>query len=94
MEEGKFWRVHALIANEILEEISKKDKNCVLFKLDFEKAYDSFDWGHLYMMKLLGFNEKWCSWIKEFISTGESSYGELMLQNGMAKVNHSLPFFS
>ena len=36
-----------LIANEIVDEMSKYKKELLLFKVDFEKAYDSVDWGYL-----------------------------------------------
>lgn len=32
-----------LVANEILDEAKKKKKEVVLFKVDFEKAYDCVD---------------------------------------------------
>ena len=30
-----------LVANETLEEVKRKKKKCVVFKVDYEKAYDS-----------------------------------------------------
>ena len=39
-----------LIANEIVDETRKKKKELLLFKVDFEKAYDSVDWKYLYTM--------------------------------------------
>jgi hypothetical protein len=36
-----------LIANEVVDEARKKKKDLMLFKADFEKAYDSVDWGYL-----------------------------------------------
>ena len=36
----------------------------VLFKLDFEKAVDSANWGYLEeIMNLMGFGQKWNSWV-------------------------------
>jgi hypothetical protein len=38
----------------------KKKKDCLIFKVDFEKAYDSVDWGFLvYMMRRVGLCPKW-----------------------------------
>jgi hypothetical protein len=34
-----------LIANEVVDEAKKAKKELMLFKVDFEKAYDSVDWG-------------------------------------------------
>lgn len=36
-----------LIANEVVDETRKLKKELMLFKVDFEKAYDSVDWGYL-----------------------------------------------
>lgn len=36
-----------LIANEVVDETQKLKKELMLFKVDFEKAYDSVDWGYL-----------------------------------------------
>ncbi|PNX72596.1 cysteine-rich receptor-like protein kinase, partial [Trifolium pratense] len=36
-----------LIANEIVDEARKSKKDLMLFKVDFEIAYDSVDWGYL-----------------------------------------------
>jgi hypothetical protein len=36
-----------LIANEVVDEARKSNKELMVFKVDFEKAYDSVDWGYL-----------------------------------------------
>ncbi|MCI96789.1 cysteine-rich receptor-like protein kinase, partial [Trifolium medium] len=36
-----------LIANEVVDDARKLRKDLLLFKVDFEKAYDSVDWGYL-----------------------------------------------
>jgi hypothetical protein len=36
-----------LIANEIVDEAPKSKKELMLFKVDFDKAYVSVDWGYL-----------------------------------------------
>lgn len=37
----------------------------MIFKVNFEKAYDSISWDFMYyMMGRLGFSEKWVRWIK------------------------------
>lgn len=30
-----------VVANEVLEKMKRRKKSCVIFKVDFEKAYDS-----------------------------------------------------
>ncbi|XP_068486340.1 uncharacterized protein [Phaseolus vulgaris] len=54
-----------VMANEVLEEIKRKRKSGVCFKVDFEKAYDSVRWNFLFdMLHRLGFHEKWILWVK------------------------------
>jgi len=51
----------------------------LLFKVDFEKAYDSIDWGYLdEVMCKMGFLFLWRKWIKECIGTATT----LVLVNG------------
>jgi len=33
--------------NEIVDEVNRHKKELLLFKVGFEKAYDSIDWGYL-----------------------------------------------
>lgn len=41
----------------------------MLFKVDFEKAYDSLLLDYLLeIMMIIGFGVMWCGWIKEFLS--------------------------
>nr|KYP72270.1 Transposon TX1 uncharacterized [Cajanus cajan] len=49
-----------LIANEILEEAKRKKKQCLLFKVDFEKAYDSVNWEYIFfVMEKMRFPISW-----------------------------------
>lgn len=36
-----------LIANEVVDEARKLKKELLMFKVGFEKSYDSVDWGYL-----------------------------------------------
>jgi len=59
-----------LVANEIVDEARKCQKELILFKVDFEKAYDTIDWGYLDdVMSKMGFPTLWRKWIKECIGT-------------------------
>ncbi|XP_071695360.1 uncharacterized protein [Rutidosis leptorrhynchoides] len=53
-----------LILNEIMSWYKKNNCKMLLFKVDFEKAYDSVNWDYLcFMLSSLGFGSKWCGWI-------------------------------
>lgn len=46
----------------------------MIFKIDFEKVYDSLAWYYLFtIMDLMGFSSKWINWIKACLSTNISS---------------------
>ena len=60
--EGRGLLDSILVANEVLEEIKRKKKSCMFFKVDYEKAYDSVRWDFIYyMLGRLDFCEKWIS---------------------------------
>jgi hypothetical protein len=55
--------------HEILHETKRKKKCGVILKLDFEKSYDKVSWAFLMdCLRIRGFNEKWCGWIRQVIS--------------------------
>jgi hypothetical protein len=63
-----------LVANEIVDEARKSKKELMLFKVDFEKAYDSIDWNCLdEVMLKMSFPTLWRKWIKECIATATAS---------------------
>lgn len=63
-----------LVANETIDEAKSKKKACLVFKVDFEKAYDSVNWSFLYyMMQRLGFCDKWIRWIKGCVESASVS---------------------
>lgn len=48
-----------LLANEIVNEAKRKKKECLIFKVNFEKAYDFVSWEFLfYMLRKMRFCEK------------------------------------
>lgn len=58
--------INAEIAHSIQHNLTKE----VIFKVIFEKAFDSKGWDFLlYTISLQGFGNMWCSWIKSIIST-------------------------
>ena len=63
-----------VIANECLDEVKRKKEDCIVFKVDFEKAYDSVHWDYLdYMMEKLGLCSRWISWIKNCLKSSTIS---------------------
>ncbi|GLT52165.1 hypothetical protein SLA2020_255190 [Shorea laevis] len=63
-----------IITNEIIHEAKQSKKPMLVFKADFEKAYDSVNWELLAeMMNKLGFSTKWRAWIKECLSSATVS---------------------
>jgi hypothetical protein len=63
-----------LIANEVVDEARKSKKELMLFKVDFEKAYDSVDWGYLdAVMGRMTFPPLWRKWMRECVCTTTAS---------------------
>jgi hypothetical protein len=76
-----------LVANEVVDEARKSKKELLLFKVDFEKAYDSIDWSYLdEVMVKMRFPTLWRKWIKECIGTATAS----VLVNGSPTDEFSL----
>ncbi|GKC34188.1 RNA-directed DNA polymerase, eukaryota [Tanacetum coccineum] len=62
------------ILNEVLQWCKKKKKQSLIFKVDFEKAYDSVRWDFLDdILKKFGFGEKWCKWIQSCLRSSRGS---------------------
>jgi hypothetical protein len=54
-----------MVVNEVIDLAKKTGKECIVLKVDFEKAYDSVDWGFLeYMLQRYGFCRKCIEWMK------------------------------
>ncbi|GAU49945.1 hypothetical protein TSUD_408400 [Trifolium subterraneum] len=89
-----------LIANEVVDEARKFKKDLMLFKVDFEKACDSVDWGYLDdVMGRMSFPDLWRKWIKECVSTATASVlvndsptKEFPLERGLRQGDPLSPF--
>ncbi|GAU41930.1 hypothetical protein TSUD_139160 [Trifolium subterraneum] len=89
-----------LIANEAVDEARKSKKELMLFKVDFEKAYDSVDWGYLdNVMGRMSFLALWRKWIKECVCTATASVlvngsptNEFPLERGLRQGDPLSPF--
>nr|GEU72270.1 RNA-directed DNA polymerase, eukaryota, reverse transcriptase zinc-binding domain protein [Tanacetum cinerariifolium] len=63
-----------LILNEVIDWYRKRKKKLMIFKVDFEKAFDSLRWDLLELvMAKLGFGTRWCNWIKGCLRHARSS---------------------
>lgn len=88
------------IQYEIVDEARKRKKELILFKVDFEKAFDSIDWGYLdEVMCKTGFPFLWRKWIKECFGTATalvlvngSPTDEFPLERGSRQVDPLSPF--
>ena len=62
------------MANEVVEEARRSKRSCIVFKVNFEKAYDSMPWQFLfYMMRRMGFHERWIRWIRSCLTSASIS---------------------
>ncbi|GJU03526.1 RNA-directed DNA polymerase, eukaryota, reverse transcriptase zinc-binding domain protein [Tanacetum coccineum] len=53
------------ILNEVLSWCKRKEKHTLIFKVDFEKAYDSVRWDFIDdVLSKFGFEDKWRKWIQ------------------------------
>ena len=60
----------ALIANEAVDSMLRRNDGGVVCKLDIEKAYDHLNWEYvLEVMRRMGFGQRWLSWISWCMST-------------------------
>jgi hypothetical protein len=89
-----------LFVNEVVDLAKKAKRECLILKVDFEKAYDSVDWGFLeYMMRRVGMEEKWVRWMKACIFCGNISIlvngsptEEINVQRGLKQGDSLAPF--
>ncbi|RVW72587.1 hypothetical protein VitviT2T_011580 [Vitis vinifera] len=71
-----------LIANEIVDERRRSGEEGVIFKIDFEKAYDHVRWDFLdQVLEKKGFSPRWRKWMSGCLS----SVSYAVLVNGSAK---------
>jgi len=72
--EGRHMLHSVVIANEVVEEAKRCQKPCFVFKVDYEKAYDSMSWEFLfYMMRIMGFVSKWIQWMSGCLKSASIS---------------------
>jgi hypothetical protein len=89
-----------LVINELVDFAKKTGRECLIFKVDFEKAYDSVEWSFLdYMLGRFGFDERWKSWIRTCVFAGNMSIlvngsptEEINIKRGLKQGDPLAPF--
>ncbi|GJR52786.1 RNA-directed DNA polymerase, eukaryota [Tanacetum coccineum] len=62
------------ILNELIQWCKSKKKQTMIFKIDFEKAYDSVRWDYLDdVLEKFGFGSKWRGWIHNCLHSSKGS---------------------
>jgi hypothetical protein len=97
---GRFLMDGVLVVNEVVDLAKKSGKSCLIFKVDFEKAYDSVEWSFLdYMLGRFGFCDKWREWIRACVFAGNMSVlvngcatEEINIQRGLKQGDPLAPF--
>lgn len=89
-----------LIANKLVDDARRLKKEMLLFKVDFEEAFDSVNW--LYfdaIMTKINFLTLWRKWIMECVSIVSASIlvndwpkDEFKLERGLQQGNHFSAF--
>lgn len=60
--------------NEVVAWCKASKIPLLIFKVDFEKIYDSYPWDYLLkIMSIMGFGSKWCGWTIEMLSSAGAS---------------------
>jgi hypothetical protein len=63
-----------VVINKVVDLARRNGQSCLIFRVDFEKAYNSVDWSFLdYMLDRFGFCTKWKEWIRACVFAGNMS---------------------
>lgn len=69
------------VVNEILDLAKRTNRECLVFKIDFERAYGCVSWSLLrFVLRRLNLCDKWLKWMKDLVFKGSIS----ILVNGSA----------
>eukprot|EP00267_Zea_mays_P028107 XP_008657698.1 uncharacterized protein LOC103637241 [Zea mays] len=60
-----------VVVHETLHELHRRQQDGVVFKIDFEKAYDKVKWPFVRQtLRMKGFDDKWCTWVDAIMKKG------------------------
>lgn len=72
-----------LVANEVVDLAKKTKQSCILFKVGFEKGYDTVSWNYLrYVKQMMGFGNRWMKWMN---ATVFSSWMSVLVDGSATK---------
>lgn len=70
-----------VVLKEVLDYVKVSKQECLIFKVDFEKAHDSISWSFFdYMMWRFGFDVRWMACIHDWVFSRIIS----ILKNGLS----------
>jgi len=86
--------------SEVIGWYKRKNKKLMIFKVDFEKAFDSLSWEYLdYMMENLVFGSRWRGWFqaclhsaRAYVLVNGSPSDEFSLARGLRQGDPLSPF--
>nr|GEV09503.1 putative RNA-directed DNA polymerase, eukaryota, reverse transcriptase zinc-binding domain protein [Tanacetum cinerariifolium] len=76
-----------LMLSETIDWFKYRKKKLMIFKVEFEMAYDSVNWNYLdYILQQCGFGQKWHGWVSECLKSARTS----ILINGSPTLEFSI----
>ncbi|GJU95114.1 RNA-directed DNA polymerase, eukaryota, reverse transcriptase zinc-binding domain protein, partial [Tanacetum coccineum] len=89
-----------MMLSEIIAHFKATRRKLMMFKVDFEKAYDSLSWEFLFeVMNKMGFTINWFTWVKATLASSRASMllnraptEEFDIQRGLRKGDPLSPF--